>query len=64
MFTGYGANVTIVQFLFLAILPATLGNVVGGSLGMGTVYWYLQDDTASWTLLNSRLSDSFNPKRW
>jgi formate/nitrite transporter FocA (FNT family) len=35
----YGADITISHLLFKALLPATLGNIVGGGLLMGTVYW-------------------------
>lgn len=43
----YGANISVVQFLFLDLLPATLGNMVGGGVGIGFVYWYLYDSLAS-----------------
>ncbi|MDD5688446.1 MAG: formate/nitrite transporter family protein [Elusimicrobia bacterium] len=36
-----GANVTWGQFFIVNLIPVTLGNIVGGSLFVGTVYWYL-----------------------
>jgi formate/nitrite transporter len=37
----YGANVTWGQFLVNNLIPVTLGNIVGGSLLVGVIYWYL-----------------------
>lgn len=54
----YGANVTIVQLLFLALLPATLGNMVGGGVLMGVVYWILYDSMASRERLIARLREA------
>lgn len=36
-----GADITWGQFLSQNLLPATLGNLVGGMLLVGMVYWYL-----------------------
>jgi formate/nitrite transporter len=36
----YGAEVTWTQFLVNNLLPATLGNIVGGALFTGGLYWY------------------------
>ena len=36
-----GADITWVGFLSKNLLPATLGNIIGGMLLVGTVYWYL-----------------------
>lgn len=58
----YGANVTIFECLFMALLPATLGNVVGGALGMGFVYWYLHDDSARQAQLMNRLGDAMSER--
>lgn len=43
----FGADVSIVQLLFLDLLPATLGNIVGGGVLVGAVYWYVYDSMAS-----------------
>jgi len=56
----YGADVSVVELLFLDLLPATLGNVIGGGLGMGTVYWYLCDATASRAQLTSKIHEAFH----
>ncbi|MBN1934693.1 MAG: formate/nitrite transporter family protein [Anaerolineae bacterium] len=37
----YGANVSIVQFLWNNLVPVTLGNIIGGGLFVGTIYWWL-----------------------
>jgi formate/nitrite transporter len=37
----YGAPVTWGQFLINNLLPVTLGNIVGGGLFVGTIYWWL-----------------------
>lgn len=42
----YGASVTWGQFLLGNLLPVTLGNVIGGTLFVGVVYWYLYGDRA------------------
>ncbi|MCM1066662.1 MAG: formate/nitrite transporter family protein [Muribaculaceae bacterium] len=36
-----GADVTIAQMLTANILPATVGNIIGGALFVGTAQWYL-----------------------
>jgi hypothetical protein len=38
-----GADISIYRLLFQALLPATLGNLVGGGLLIGAVYWYVFD---------------------
>jgi formate/nitrite transporter len=59
----YGADITIVQLLFLLLLPATLGNMIGGGIGMGGVYWYLYDSMASRANLDSKVREAltFHP---
>lgn len=37
----HGASVTIADFLFANLLPATLGNIVGGAVFVGAIYWYI-----------------------
>jgi len=37
----YGAEVTWRQFFVNNLIPVTLGNIVGGSLFVGAIYWYL-----------------------
>ena len=43
-----GASVTWLQFFMNNLIPATLGNIVGGAFFVGTLYWYayekLSDD--------------------
>ena len=42
----YGASVSWGQFLFNNLLPVTIGNVIGGTVFVGVVYWYLYADKA------------------
>jgi len=39
MYTG--ANITWMDFIVKNLIPATLGNIVGGALLVGCVYWYI-----------------------
>jgi len=43
----YGADISISHLLFQALLPASLGNIVGGGILVGAVYWYVYDSMAS-----------------
>jgi formate transporter len=43
----YGADISISTLLFHSLLPATLGNVVGGGILVGAVYWYVYDSMTS-----------------
>ena len=36
-----GADITWCNFILQNLIPATLGNLIGGSLLVGCVYWYL-----------------------
>jgi formate/nitrite transporter len=36
-----GANVTWGQFIFNNLIPATIGNIVGGAFFVGFIYWWL-----------------------
>jgi hypothetical protein len=38
-----GADISFTRLFFQALLPATLGNLVGGGLLIGAVYWYVFD---------------------
>jgi len=40
----YGAEISWSTFLVDNLLPATLGNIVGGSFLTGGLYWYLYGD--------------------
>ena len=43
----FGAKISVYELLVGALLPATLGNIVGGGLLVGAVYWYVFDSMAS-----------------
>jgi formate transporter len=51
----FGADISISRLLFHALLPATLGNVVGGGICIGAVYWYVFDSMGSSIYLQSRI---------
>lgn len=38
-----GANITWGTFIFHNLIPATLGNIVGGAVFVGMIYWYAYD---------------------
>lgn len=37
----HGASVTLADFFWANLLPATLGNIVGGAFFVGATYWYV-----------------------
>ncbi|WP_421919468.1 formate/nitrite transporter family protein [Marinifilum sp.] len=39
----HGADITWLDFVIKNLIPATLGNIVGGALFVGTAYWYVYD---------------------
>ncbi len=39
-----GADISIYQLLIVNLLPATLGNIVGGGFFVGMLYWYTYGD--------------------
>jgi formate/nitrite transporter len=58
----YGADVSV-GGLFWALLPATIGNAVGGGLMVGAVYWYVYDSMASSKQLLTRVRNTFLNKQ-
>jgi formate transporter len=43
----YGASVTWGQFFLNNLVPVTIGNVIGGTVFVGVVYWYLYGDRSA-----------------
>lgn len=43
----FGADISICHLFINALLPATLGNIVGGGFFVGAVYWYVFDSMTS-----------------
>ncbi|PKQ63993.1 formate transporter [Labilibaculum filiforme] len=39
----HGAEITWIDFIVKNLIPATLGNIVGGGLFVGAAYWYAYD---------------------
>ena len=38
-----GAQVSWYQFLVVNLIPVTLGNIVGGSVFVGAIYWFVYE---------------------
>lgn len=51
----YGADISVYHLIFRALVPATLGNIVGGGVFVGGVYWYVFDSMTSSIQLFSRI---------
>lgn len=58
----FGADISVAT-LFWALLPATIGNAVGGGLMVGAVYWYVYDSMASSKRLFTRILDNLVGRR-
>jgi formate/nitrite transporter FocA (FNT family) len=56
-----GADISITRLFFQALLPATLGNLVGGGLMIGAVYWYVFDSMD--TIIHFREKNQYGRKR-
>lgn len=43
----YGTNFGVGKFIYMSIIPVTLGNIVGGAIMTGAFLWFLygRDDT-------------------
>lgn len=39
----YGADITWTEFIVNNLIPATLGNIAGGALMVGAIYWYVYE---------------------
>jgi formate/nitrite transporter len=59
----YGADISISHLLFQALLPATLGNIVGGGIMVGAVYWYVYDSMTSSKRFVSRIREGWASAR-
>lgn len=59
-----GADVSVVTMLFLQLLPATLGNMVGGGICMGVVYWFLYDSMANRQLFIRKIGEAATISKW
>jgi formate transporter len=51
----FGADISISKLVFHALLPATLGNIVGGGICIGAVYWFVFDSMDKGAYLLSRV---------
>jgi formate transporter len=51
----FGADISISTLVFHALLPATLGNIVGGGICIGAVYWFVFDSMGKGAYLLSRV---------
>jgi len=59
----YGADISISHLLFRALLPASLGNLVGGGLFVGAVYWYVYDSMTGDKKFLARIKDGWSNAR-
>jgi hypothetical protein len=50
-----GADISVTRLFFQALLPATMGNFVGGGILFAAVYWYALDSKGN--LLAKNLPD-------
>jgi hypothetical protein len=50
-----GADISISHLVFRALLPATLGTLVGGGFVIGAVYWYVFDSMDTITYFRERI---------
>ena len=57
-----GADITVGN-MFLKLLAATMGNVLGGGFFVGAVYWYVFDSMQSVHHLKAKIRSGLNPKR-
>lgn len=48
-----GADVSILNYVLHILLPVTVGNIIGGSIFVGFIYWYLYLKTSSEIPINS-----------
>lgn len=39
----FGEDISVFKLLVEALLPATIGNVIGGGVFVGAIYWYVFD---------------------
>jgi formate/nitrite transporter len=60
----YGADITYGEFIYKNLIPATLGNMIGGGVFLGVVSWYI------YVFREDRVSErpatplGFNLKKW
>ena len=54
-----GADISVTRLFFQALLPATMGNFVGGGFLFAAVYWYVLDFPG--TLLPKSVPDTASP---
>jgi hypothetical protein len=43
----YGTNFGVGKFIYQSVIPVTLGNILGGGIGVGLTFWFLygRDET-------------------
>ena len=58
-----GDEISVYRILFQALLPATLGNLIGGSSFVGTTYWYAFDSMQSLNEIRERIRRSWSSSR-
>lgn len=54
-YVGDGKSITVAHLLFRALLPATIGNLIGGGIFIGAVYWFVFDSLHRGTSFRNRI---------
>jgi hypothetical protein len=57
-----GPRITVQHLLFKALLPATLGNLVGGGISIGAIYWYAFDSMESMNRVRERIGRAWSSR--
>jgi formate/nitrite transporter len=57
-----GPRITVQHLLFKALLPATLGNLVGGGIFIGAIYWYAFDSMESMNRVRERIGRAWSSR--
>lgn len=55
-------TITISHLLFRALLPATLGNLIGGGVFIGAIYWYAFDSMESMNRVRDRIGRAWSSR--
>ena len=54
----FGADISVGEMLWWNLIPATIGNIIGGAFGIALSFWYLFQPTSEQTRLESQMHDA------
>ncbi len=57
-----GEPIPVSRLLFRALLPATLGNLVGGGIFIGAIYWYAFDSMESMNQVRDHIGRAWSSR--